>query len=105
MKVVPLYCTNCGAPIGKDAKFCSQCGSPIVIDDGVKRSEHTVRHIDEARIRENEANELLRLRKMEADIIAEREKTKREKSGWTFSLIAMVLFFGGFFFFTYIMTH
>ena len=55
------FCPNCGAPVGKDAKFCSQCGSPIVIDDGVKRSEHTYRKVDEARIREAEATQIIKV--------------------------------------------
>ena len=80
MKVVPLYCPNCGAPVGKDAKFCSLCGSPIVIDDGTQRSahsehsEHIYRNVDEARIREAEASELIRLKEIELEIMKQKAK-------------------------------
>ena len=79
MKVVPLYCPNCGAPVGKDAKFCSQCGSPIVIDDGVKRSEHIHRNIDETRMHEADVN-----------LEIEKQKFEQQKHFAKFSLI----FFG-----------
>ena len=105
MKVVPLYCPNCGAPVGKDAKFCSQCGSPIVIDDGVKRSEHTVRHIDEARIRESEADELIRLRKLEVELAKEREKTKQQKTFEVSTIITIIVFFGCMALITFFLTH
>ena len=106
MKVVPLYCPNCGAPVGKDAKFCSQCGSPIVIDDGIKRSEHTIRHIDEARIRESETEELIRLRKLEVDLAKEREKTKQKKNNNVFSFIFGIIgMIWMFYFFSQVFSH
>lgn len=94
MKVVALYCPNCGAPVGKDAKFCSQCGSPIVIDDGVKRSEHTYRKVDEARIREAEATQLIRLKEIELERLKQLEEAKEQKRIAMFPIIFLLVFFG-----------
>ena len=94
MKVVPLYCPNCGSPVGKDAKFCSQCGSPIIIEDDTQRSEHIVREIDEARIREATAEERIQLKKLEIQAEKERQKTEREKQlqrNYPFVLIFMII--------------
>ena len=99
MKVVALYCPNCGAPVGEDAKFCSQCGSPIVIDDDTKRSEHIVRHIDEARIRESETDELVQIRKLELELEKAREKTKQDKVFWISGVLFTLICVGGFFLF------
>ena len=93
MKVVPLYCPNCGAPLGKDARFCSQCGSPIVIDDEVKRSEHVYREIDEARLREAEAAELIHLKELEIQLEKEKQITFRKKAKYVVIAIAILAFF------------
>jgi uncharacterized Zn finger protein (UPF0148 family) len=38
MKVIPLNCPNCGAPLvlpdGKNSCFCSNCGSKVFVENG-----------------------------------------------------------------------
>ena len=68
MKIQPIECPKCHADLRIDTGrktpngvyYCQYCGSAINIDDEVKRSEHTYRKVDEARILEAE-NERIRL--------------------------------------------
>ena len=105
MKVVPLYCPNCGAPVGKDAKFCSQCGSPIVITDDTQRSEHIVRKIDEARIKEATAAEKIQLKKLEIQAEKEKQKTQRDQQWYKVYPIIVLIGCATFIAFFYMMTN
>ena len=78
---------------GLAQKFCAQCGAPIVIDDGTKRSEHVYHHIDEARIREAEASELIRLKEIELEIKRENAKSLFKKALLAIIIIALIGFF------------
>lgn len=58
MKVKSVKCPECGATFeikdGKMLKYCQYCGTVLEYDDGVLRTEHTERTVDEAKIRELE---------------------------------------------------
>ncbi len=58
MKMFPIECPNCKSKLkieeGRDMIFCEYCGTQIFVDDGVVRSEHVERKIDEARLKEAE---------------------------------------------------
>lgn len=58
MKMVKLKCPDCGAVLNVNESLktatCNYCGCQIYIDEEIKRSEHTIRKIDEARIRESD---------------------------------------------------
>lgn len=66
------FCPSCGASLNlddenRDFGFCQYCGARIMLDD--YRSTHRI--VDEARIREDETNRMIRMRELE---IAERER-------------------------------
>ena len=69
MKLVSLKCPDCKAnlniEISKNRKhcFCEYCGSKIYIDDGA--TSHTYRKIDEARIKEAEVRENIKLKEIQ----------------------------------------
>lgn len=105
IKIKPVKCPVCGAPItnqsGAPQIFCSYCGQRLVIDDGVKRSEHTYRKIDEARIREAEARikvaeakerqEALRAKQEEIRAKQEAARARREAAGAVWDVLSLVV--------------
>jgi hypothetical protein len=93
MKVVSMHCTNCGATVSIESKFCAQCGAPIVVDDGTKRSEHIIHHFDEARIREAESKELIRLKELELEIKRENAKSFFKKALLAVILVSIICLF------------
>lgn len=67
VKLVSLKCPECGANINieSDRKecFCQYCGTKILIDDG----NTTTTYRDEARIKEAEVKEQIRLKELELE--------------------------------------
>jgi predicted RNA-binding Zn-ribbon protein involved in translation (DUF1610 family) len=53
-----VKCSECGATVdvsnGKLVEQCPYCGTYLEYDDGVVRTDHTERYVDEAKIRELE---------------------------------------------------
>lgn len=82
IKMITLKCPACGANLSIEENlkqcFCRYCGAKILIDDG--STMHTYRKIDEARIREAEAREVIRLRELEAEEKKRMAEEKREKT-------------------------
>lgn len=78
VKMVSLKCPECNANISieKDRKqcFCQYCGTKIIVDDG--STMHTYRKVDEARIKEAEVEEIIRLKELE---IKERTQLSKER--------------------------
>lgn len=78
VKIISLKCPECNANISieKDRKycFCQYCGTKIIIDDG--STVHTYRKIDDARIKEAEVKEAVRLKELE---IKERKQISKER--------------------------
>lgn len=77
MKITPLKCPECQAPLeikkGSNIAHCKYCNIQISIQD---ENEYIYRHIDEARMREldiieQEHNEETRQKQLEAQRIAE----------------------------------
>lgn len=83
MKVISLKCPECNANISVEGErkycFCQYCGTKIMFDDG--STTHTYRKVDEARIREADVKENIRLRELmlEERKLAEKEKNKALK--------------------------
>ncbi|MBE6734845.1 MAG: hypothetical protein E7563_05850 [Ruminococcaceae bacterium] len=78
-------CPNCGAAFDLnidniDFAFCPYCGTKFILDD--YRSSHRV--IDEARIREAETNERIRLKELEIE--------ERKQKMKLFKIIVFVVF-------------
>ena len=67
-----LTCPSCGAtlekPVESNYTFCSYCGTKCFVDDGVERTEHTERFVDETEAK-----------KIEADLEKERLKYKENE--------------------------
>ncbi len=89
MKLLSMTCPNCNASLdnidpSRKYCYCQYCGTKILIDDEVNRHETHV--YDEARIKETESKELLRLKELEI----EREHEKEDKETGKKLLIAAV---------------
>ena len=90
MKVIALKCPECGAnlTIEKDRSqcFCQYCGTQILLDD--ERKIYEYRTIDEARIREAESWETVRLKELE---IQEKDMESKSRVGCLKIVISMIL--------------
>lgn len=68
-KSLAVRCPSCNANTrcdqGMEFCFCSYCGAQIALED--KSTRHTYRQIDDARIREAEVGELVRLKELELE--------------------------------------
>jgi hypothetical protein len=78
-KILKLECPNCRASLEftekRDNMFCQYCGTKIMIDND---NEHIFRYIDESKIKENENEYMLRMKKMEID--EQRRKDNEKKN-------------------------
>ena len=104
MKTVKLTCQSCGAnlEVKENVAFCPYCGTTLLLDDENRTTTHNynITHIkrDEARIRENERKETIRLQELEYE---ERKEKRNLKIGLIcglgiplFILLAILLGFG-----------
>ena len=77
VQLVQLNCPQCNATLEVEASrkfcFCTYCGAKAILDDG----SVTTRIIDDARIREAEALERIKLKEAETNL--EIQKIKLEK--------------------------
>lgn len=77
MKITIVKCPACGAAlhVEEDKKqcFCQYCGTKLFLDDGSRQYEY--REVDEARIREAEAQENIRSKEIEL----EKERMQQEQ--------------------------
>ena len=106
MIIQPIECPKCHADLRIDTGrktpngvyYCQYCGSAINIDDEVKRSEHTYRKVDEARILEAE-NERIRLNNQRENArmrySLEREERNRKiiRKLIPFAVVALLILF------------
>ena len=67
MKIVKLTCPACGANIDANEKmtFCSYCGAKLFIDDEATNININYTKRDEARIKDSERKERVRLKELE----------------------------------------
>ena len=79
IKMISLKCPECDASLSVDGElkqcFCQYCGTKIMIDDG--STSHTYRTVDEARIKEAEIKESIRLKELELE---EKRYTDKKKA-------------------------
>lgn len=86
MNVIKLTCQNCGAnlEIKDNVAFCEYCGAKLALNDESQTITYNYNHTyikrDEARIRENETREKVRLQKLEY-------KERKEKRDITIGLV------------------
>ena len=90
MKVTELRCPRCGADLdGREKQaFCEYCGAKLWIDDESKNVNYTYTKRDEARIREIESKERIRIMEMEN---ATNEEKRTVKTTLIFVLLPVVL--------------
>lgn len=66
LKINSMRCPECGADLeyeeGREKMFCSYCGAQIVITN---ENEKIYRHIDEAAIKREETDRIIKLKKQE----------------------------------------
>ena len=69
IKMIAVQCPQCSANLniedGRKSCFCTYCGTKIMIDDG--SATYTYRKVDEARIKEAEIDEKIRLKELEIE--------------------------------------
>lgn len=79
IKLNVIKCPECDAKLeieeGRKKLFCSYCGTPIIVTD---ENEYIYRQIDEAKIREAEADKEVELKKLEI-IEKHREATEQRR--------------------------
>lgn len=89
VKFTSVKCPECGAnlPIeeGRERMFCSYCGTQIIMTN---ENEHIFRHVDEAKIKQAEANQAIQLKKLE---IIERKRAAAEKTKKVKIVISIVM--------------
>ena len=105
IKMVSVKCPECNASLSIEEErkqcFCQYCGTKIIVDDD--SITHTYRKVDEARIKEAEANESIRLRELmfEEKKYADKKKEKAFKVkmsvilGIVGSILLVIGFLGG----------
>ena len=106
MKLIELKCPNCGADIqvdeGRSYCFCTYCGAKAMIDDGATRI------IDEAKIREAEAMEKIKLAEANLEMEkfkAEQEEKRKNDVYWAWCTVISILLIIGILAFTYYMNN
>ena len=68
IKYIAVKCPECGAMLdveeGRTQLFCSFCGTKLIVSNS---NEHIYRKIDEARIKEAEAEQVIRMRELQLE--------------------------------------
>lgn len=89
MKLVKLKCEGCGAILKVNEELkkatCNYCGTEFLVDDG--STKHTYRKIDEARIKEAEISEKIKLKELE---IAEKRHDEELKTLKIMGVITLI---------------
>lgn len=81
MKVIGVHCPYCGGTVkfdieaGQNHCFCIYCGRQIILDDEVKKTEHTRIIVDQARLKEIELKE----KQLAADIQLKEKQLEEER--------------------------
>ena len=91
---ISLMCPQCGAnlEVSSDRQlfFCEYCGQKIILSDS-NHQKYTYRTIDDARIREAEAKELVRLKEIELEQAKLKAKADDDKRTMKFIFLFMVV--------------
>ncbi len=92
IQFVSVKCPECNAVLSiekdRNMAFCSYCGAKIMLNN---ENEHVYREIDEARIREAELEQMVRLKELE---IEEKDRDRTRKGvaiGFGVALIFVIV--------------
>ncbi len=82
MKTIVIKCPDCGASLniedGRKTCYCQWCGAKVMIDDEIDKHVY----VDEARIKEAEVKEKIRLKELEIEV----DKRNEEKKSKAFKI-------------------
>ena len=79
MKVVANNCPNCQAPIDERSRFCSHCGTQIEVADEAVHMKYTYQKVDDARIKEADVREKIRLKELEIEALKLQSEIQQKK--------------------------
>lgn len=99
--VISIKCPNCGATLYEDPSrkelYCSYCGGRLLLQN---QNEHIYRYIDEAKLKEVEANEKIQMRNLELldqmRIDDEKAYKERRKYGLIMFITGVFIWFGSY---------
>ena len=94
--ILKLECPYCGAPLeyeeGREQMFCQYCGKKILlVDENTYNINHTIRHIDDARIKETEAEKSIRLKELELEEKLERKESRARYFAYGLALVLFLI--------------
>lgn len=79
---ISLTCPQCGANLevssDREYCFCEYCGQRIAVSDS-NHQKYTYRQIDDARIKEANVQEAIRLRELEIELIKMKDESRQKK--------------------------
>lgn len=104
MKLVDISCPSCGATLqvneGSKSVNCSYCGKTFLLDDEIKRVEHTVKNAEQAgyefekgRIKANYEEAYRRQKVAEMNYNQNNTKPEEKHGGILLKIILWILFF------------
>ncbi|MBE5780059.1 MAG: zinc ribbon domain-containing protein [Clostridiales bacterium] len=79
MKMIALTCPQCHAELAENGKFCPYCGTRVFMEDEALRVKYTYESVDNARIREADVQEKIRLKELEIEHLKLQEQTERKR--------------------------
>ena len=93
MKFIVKECPKCHAPIEEQSRFCSHCGTAVLLDDEATRSKYTYQKVDDARIREADVKEKIRLKELEIEHMKLQDEIHQRKQTLQMRLALVISFF------------
>lgn len=91
---ISVKCPECGATLEIEEErkqiFCSYCGTKIMIQND---NEHIYRHVDEAKVKQAEADKIIKLKQLEMEEKKQDAKERKIKLKIKFSIILAVIGF------------
>ena len=93
MKFVAKECPKCHAPLQEQSRFCSHCGTAVLFDDEAARSKYTYQKVDDARIREADVKETIRLKELEIEQMKLQDEIQQRKQTMQMKLVLVLAFF------------
>lgn len=91
MKVVALTCPQCQGTLAENSKFCPHCGTLVMMEDDAAMQKITYQQVDDARIREADVHERIRLKELEIEYLKMQTETKQKKAAQTAKVVVAVL--------------
>ena len=91
MKVVALTCPQCQGTLAENSKFCPHCGTLVMMEDDAAKQKITYQQVDDARIREADVHERIRLKELEIEYLKMQTETKQKKAAQTAKVVVAVL--------------